>query len=136
MIATCNRKSHVSEAFDEICYKWAEEQLQDPKDQYSVVLNSEIEENDFSRAENVVWRRAVANMIYLYVVIKQRDSLGSRGFIKKVHMNTSDIRLVLTYLRSAIKCYWSPSDHFYIDIAEENANSEESQKNRLRQSET
>ena len=91
-----------------------------------MVLNSEIEESDFSRAENIVWRRAVANMIYLYVVIKQRDGLGSRGFIKKVHMNMSDIRLILTYLRSAIKCHWSPSDHFYIEITEENMNSEES----------
>jgi hypothetical protein len=132
LVATCNNKSYISDGFDEISYKWADEQLQDPKEQYCVVLSSEVDESDFSRPENIVWRRAIANMIFFYVLVKQRDALGTRGFIKKVNMNMSDIRLILTYLRSAIKCYWSPSDHFLIEIAEENLDSE----NKLKQSDT
>lgn len=101
-----------------------------------MVLNSEVDEYDFSRSENVVWRRAIANMVFYYVLVKQRDALGSRGFIKKISMNMSDIRLILTYLRGALKCNWASGDNFKLDFGDDNLTSEESHKNKLKYSDT
>lgn len=70
LIATCSRSSFISLSLDEISYKWSDENQEDAKDQFTEILENEIDEYEFERDQNFVWRRVVTNFVYMYCLIR------------------------------------------------------------------
>ena len=58
----------------------------------------------FEADDNYVWRRVVTNFVFMFCLVKQRDSLPSKGFYGKIGMNNSDVKLILNLMMDLLHC--------------------------------